>query len=263
MKKIFSLLIVCLTALTLSAQSAAKPITLYDYLEVFPYDLGYFESVPTTVIDNINKTQQYGNGTWRLPTKEELNLMQANNLISVDGYMASDGSHYGKVRLVTDRQKGEILRQELLKLKSGSLVTDKQTGEMLPAVPAGYVDLGLPSGTLWKDKNEGGFYTFEKAIKKFGNQLPTKEQLEELKSSCQWNWTGNGYKIVGPSGKSIILPAAGFCFCDGYVNEVGSIGRYWSSTLNGSDDPWYLHINSNVVVIGSVGRCGRSVRLVQ
>ncbi|HJJ45480.1 MAG TPA: hypothetical protein O0Y17_00165 [Methanocorpusculum sp.] len=48
------------------------------------------------------------------------------------------------------------------------------------ADPAGYVDLGLPSGTLWKDKNEsGGFYTYDEAMKAFGNNLPTMEQFEE------------------------------------------------------------------------------------
>ena len=46
--------------------------------------------------------------------------------------------------------------------------------------PAGYVDLGLPSGTLWKDKNEeGGFYTYDQAVSKFGNKLPTKDLVRK------------------------------------------------------------------------------------
>ena len=31
-------------------------------------------------------------------------------------------------------------------------------------VPVGYVNLGLPSGTLWKLHNEAKFYTYEEAM---------------------------------------------------------------------------------------------------
>ena len=200
-----------------------EPTILYGYLKVFPNDLGTFDSRPASVIANINKSQQYGYGTWRLPTNEELNLMRANNLISGGEYMASDGSRSGKVRLVTDKQKGEVL----------------------PRIPAGYVDLGLPSGTLWKDKNEsGGFYTYDEAMSKFGNELPTKEQFEELKSSCKWTWTGNGYKVVSPSGASITLPAAGYRDCYRDYN-VGSEGYYWSSPSSGSGNVYDLRFYSD------------------
>lgn len=132
-------------------------------------------------------------------------------------------------------------------------------------IPAGYVDLGLPSGTLWKDKNEeGGLYTYDKAVAKFGSSLPTKEQLEELKNSCSWSWTGSGYKVTGPSGASIILPAAGYRDCSGSVYLVGSNGYYWSSTPNGSDRAWDLGFNSIEVRMRNYDRCiGRSVRLVR
>jgi len=130
-------------------------------------------------------------------------------------------------------------------------------------VPEGYVDLGLPSGTLWKDKNESGFYDYDAAVQKFGNKLPTKGQLQELVTKCQWTWTGSGYKVVGPNGKSIYLPAAGYRYCDGDV-DVGSCGVYWSSTPLGSDFAWYLGFNSGGVYMYNYNRCdGRSVRLVQ
>ena len=128
-----------------------------------------------------------------------------------------------------------------------------------------YVDLDLPSGTLWKDKNEeGGLYTYKQAVSKFGNSLPTKEQLEELKTQCQWTWTGNGYKVVGPNGQSIYLPAAGYRFCNGNVYCVGSNGYYWSSAPRGSNDAWYLSFDSDGVYIDYYDQCdGHSVRLVQ
>ena len=131
-----------------------------------------------------------------------------------------------------------------------------------------YVDLGLPSGTLWKDRNEeggyNGYYKYDEAVSKFGDRLPTKEQYEELKGSCQWSWTGSGYKVTGPNGNSIGLPAAGCRRCYGSVYGVGSYGDYWSSTPKDSADAWYLVFNSGGVDMSNDGRCyGHSVRLVQ
>ena len=130
----------------------------------------------------------------------------------------------------------------------------------------GYIDLGLPSGTKWNGKNEDGFYEYDEAVSKFGKKLPTKEQLEELKDKCNWIWDANkkGYIVVGPNGKSIFLPAAGHRNCHGGVLSVGSGGRYWSSTPDGSDDAWYLTFGSGAVYVSSGNRCyGRSVRLVK
>jgi hypothetical protein len=84
---------------------------------------------------------------------------------------------------------------------------------------------------LWFAANEGGdgaFYSYDEAIRNFGNKLPTSEQLEELRTKCSWIWTGSGYKVVGPNGNSIYFPAAGRHY---WVKEnVGSNGYYWSST---------------------------------
>ena len=128
-----------------------------------------------------------------------------------------------------------------------------------------YVDLGLPSGTLWKDKNEdGGFYRYDEAISKYGSALPTKEQFEELKYSCQWIWTGNGYKVIGPSGKSIFLPAEGYRKLNGEVIEVGEGGNYWSSTPYGSREALYCYFNSGKerMYIHYLWR-GHSIRIVK
>ena len=127
-----------------------------------------------------------------------------------------------------------------------------------------YVDLGLPSGTLWKDKNENGFYDYDAAVRSFGSNLPTKEQLEELKNSCQWSWTGSGYKVTGPNGNSIVLPAAGNRECRGSVSYVGSGGYYWSSTPSDSSRAWVLYFYLGEVGMSNSFRCrGLSVRLVQ
>ena len=130
-----------------------------------------------------------------------------------------------------------------------------------------YVDLGLPSGTLWCAKNEGGdhtHYTYDEAISNFGSKLPTKELLEELMNQCTWTWTGSGYKVVGPNGNSIYLPASGYRLCGGFVDLVGSFGFYWSSTPSGLVDAYFLDINKREVSMGGYNHCkGLSVRLVQ
>ena len=97
-------------------------------------------------------------------------------------------------------------------------------------VPEGYVDLGLPSGTLWKSSNESGFYGYNDAVKKFGSRLPTKDQWLELKIWCTWIWTGSGYKISGDNGEVMYLPASGERDCGGSFIEEGDGGYYWSST---------------------------------
>ena len=223
-------------------QQRNEPYVIYGYLKVFPNDLGSFDAEPRQVISRLNQSQQYGYGTWRLPTNEELALMRANNIVGSSEYMTQEVSK-GIVRLVTDKEKGDNSRY----------------------IPTGYVDLGLPSGTLWKDQNEaGGFYSYDQAVAKFGSSLPTKEQLEELKNSCRWTWNGNGYKVIGPSGESIGLPAAGFRYCDGSVGSVGSNGYYWSSTPIGSEYAWSLYFYSGGVYMEDNRRCvGFSVRLVR
>lgn len=131
-------------------------------------------------------------------------------------------------------------------------------------VPQGYTDLGLPSGTIWKNFNATGFYTYDEAVSQFGNRLPTKEQWEELKAECQWSWTGSGYKVTGPNGNSITLPAAGQNTLGRSVDYVGFSGGYWSSTPRGSEQAWVLFFGSGNVSMYDVSRCnGYSVRLVQ
>ena len=129
----------------------------------------------------------------------------------------------------------------------------------------GYVDLGLPSGTLWKSKNEKGVYkTYDEAMEQFKGKLPTREHWEELKGMCDWELEDKGYKVTGPNGNSIFLPAAGHRGCDGSVEKVGSCGYYWSSTSKGSEFAWDLYFSSSGVYVDWSPRCfGESVRLVQ
>ena len=76
-------------------------------------------------------------------------------------------------------------------------------------------------------------------------RMPTTSEQRELLNNCSWQWTTlngvNGYRVTGPNGNSIFLPAAGFRNGTSLYYE-GSNGYYWSSTpeeLN-SDYACYL-----------------------
>lgn len=103
----------------------------------------------------------------------------------------------------------------------------------------GYVDLGLPSGTLWKNTNEeggsrGSFFYFKEALEKFGKKLPSKEQMEELANCCTWEYqySSRRYVVTGPNGKVMLLPALGHVDdCPNGYGWGGESAAYWTSDI--------------------------------
>ena len=91
-----------------------------------------------------------------------------------------------------------------------------------------WVDLGLPSGNLWYDSNGevngNEFFNHDDALEAFGEYLPSATSMAELYENCEWEWTGSGYKVTGPNGKSIALPARGRNEC-----RSTEYGYYWTS----------------------------------
>ena len=99
-------------------------------------------------------------------------------------------------------------------------------------------------------------------------RIPTIAEQQELINNCTWTWTTqngvNGYKVTGPNGNSIFLPAAGYIGV-GTLHDAGSYGNYWSSSLN-SDYPnaaYFVGFYSDYAGRDSYYRsCGQSVRPV-
>lgn len=80
-----------------------------------------------------------------------------------------------------------------------------------------YIDLGLPSRTLWSEdyeKDDGNilYLPYERAEYL---KIPTTEQWEELKKECQWEYNiDNAYdfcwaKCIGPNGNIITFNRTG------------------------------------------------------
>ena len=69
-------------------------------------------------------------------------------------------------------------------------------------------------------------------------RMPTLAEFGELINNCTWTWTTqnghNGYRVTGPNGNSIFLPAAGHRHGSS-SDYVGSLGDYWSSTPDESN----------------------------
>lgn len=101
-----------------------------------------------------------------------------------------------------------------------------------------------------------------------GWRMPSKAQQDELREKCEWTWSSmsghKGYKVVGPNGNSLFLPAAGYRN-GGSSGDVGSYGCYRSRALDSSYgvDAYDLYFSSVDVYTGNSGRfIGHGVRPV-
>ena len=130
-----------------------------------------------------------------------------------------------------------------------------------------YIDLDLPSGTLWATMNVGAegiadygaYFSHEEALN-FGVTLPTKEQFRELVENTTYkfmhsynNTNVNGALFISKNGNELFLPASGFD--TKYV--VNSDVCYWSSTkyLNNDDYFCYLFAHKNNVTVTYAASC--------
>ena len=169
-----------------------------------------------------------------------------------------------KEKTRAEREADEMRRHNEEKLRAENKAHKEKEARKAALKAQGYVDLGLPSGTWWKNMNEEGFYTWEQAMAKFGNDMPSKEQLEELINSCQSSGKGVPVKYVGSNGNLITFPALGYRNCNGYVYDSGEFVGFWTSSLNRPGDPWYF-ISGSYTKRKGMGTdcCGLNVRLVK
>lgn len=70
-----------------------------------------------------------------------------------------------------------------------------------------WIDLGLPSGTLWAKMDVATQITFNSAISRYNVNVPSIIQAEELKACCsrEWDKETKTIKIKGPNGNCIFF----------------------------------------------------------
>lgn len=102
-----------------------------------------------------------------------------------------------------------------------------------------FVDLGLPSGTLWANdyETEDGIIMYLPYVKASGFNLPTEEQWKELLEICKWQGRYSssgqsfyGITIIGPNGNCIKLGAKGYMQDEieiGKPKYGGGSVRFW------------------------------------
>ncbi len=99
-------------------------------------------------------------------------------------------------------------------------------------------------------------------------RIPTYSEMTELRNNCTWTWTTQnglyGYKVTGPNGNSIFLPAAGHT----QGSTSNPYGYYWSSTPSSSTyrvdiDAYYISLAQGSIARSTKDRyIGQSVRPV-
>lgn len=142
------------------ARKLDKPVLLLGYIWVYPEDLGTFKQIPLGVINSINAQNPYGRSNWRIPTPDELAVLEANaDRIGLgdDIYLATDHCN-GTLRLV--------------------------------AIEGEYPNCVKIGNTYWMKTNLGAstedecgsIVSYEDAVKYCpqGFRLPTKQEYDEL-----------------------------------------------------------------------------------
>lgn len=137
--------------------------------------------------------------------------------------------------------------------------------EEQPVADEEWIDLGLPSGTLWRSTNlgagsaaaSGTFIPLKsweesnddyiKLLSNYAMRTPDDEEIKELFDNCTVEKAEldgvKGVKFTGSNGNSIFLPAAGTYYTNDTHLWRNMICTYWSYIPNNSDPYKVLSIN--------------------
>ena len=113
-----------------------------------------------------------------------------------------------------------------------------------------YIDLGL--SVKWADCNidannpdeYGTYFNFDESLNI--NNIPTKEQWEELQKNCKFSFDKkhNGIIATGTNGNTIFLPFA--CEENGHYDKRKPGAFFWASTEFDNDYAWYAYFSKPV-----------------
>lgn len=117
-----------------------------------------------------------------------------------------------------------------------------------------YVDLGLPSGTLWA-KDNAYAAPISGAIEAYGQRIPTKAQFQELLDNCRFEIVsgyeslidceyGGTVRATGPNGNKIYFCLTGI-IDESKTLDASTIGKsviFWVRTYNVNNGYYYAYI---------------------
>ena len=193
------------------ARKLPAPICLLNYLWVYPEDLGTYNDSPYGIISQINRQGQYGRNNWRVPTPDELRLMEnyAKECGLGDGIYLATSHRNGILRLVStgqsiqeQNQQKFLAEQKRLEYqrKQSEIKLEMQRNAAIAAANAykksvsiqnSLISSGkaiLNNGILWATKNEGANTAYDKGIAysdikyKSDWRLPTENEFKNLLS---------------------------------------------------------------------------------
>ena len=230
------------------ARKLPQPVQLLGYLWVYTEDLGNFKRPPFDVIRNINTQAPYGRDDWRIPTPEELAVMEANADkvgLGDDIYLATDHSN-GVLRLVSTGKSVAEQNAERRAVENRLAAERQRAAEQQRIAENNTRTKGgvLINGVVWATRNVGSKKTFVSnnydcgirystktnnldEICPKGWRLPTRAEIDKLLQSNN-HWTSvNDIKgrMFGSGENTIFLPACGM-FWQGYEQAAGKSGHY-------------------------------------
>jgi TolB-like protein len=230
--------------------TSSKVVTLYGYLTVYPEDLGHFTVYPVNLINVINQNATEGYDDWRLPTEEELQVMQANKSkisgFSGGRYAVAGGpiSNGRNIRLVTTGK--------LVAVKKAEAEEQKRDGVTINGVVWATCNVGERGTFVSQPHHSNNYYTWHETqnVCPTGWRLPTENEIDALRRAPNRWTTINGVdgREFGTPPNTVFLPAAGsHSHYHGGLILVGSSGSYWSSTQHESYNAYSLGFNSSSI----------------
>lgn len=176
------------------ARRLSAPVCLQGYLWIYPQDLGKHSSTPYSIINQINEQGNYGRDDWRIPSPEELHLMEScadECGLGEDMYMSTTNS--GVVRLVSTglsvREKNAIIINRNIDDEINKREREIREHNQIVAYQKKILASGeaiLIGNLIWKVKNEGALRPKDKGTssEKYNSnvnwRVPTEKEFKDL-----------------------------------------------------------------------------------
>ena len=158
------------------ARKLPTPIRLQGFLWVYPEDLGTYADGPNDIIAQINRQELHGRNNWRIPTTNELQLMEnyAEQCGLGDGIYLSTSHRNGILRLVSTgmsvqeqhnqaaAERARQAREEELRVAQATAAHQASINKQNNLVA--YGEAFWANGLLWDATNLGSDEPYNKGV---------------------------------------------------------------------------------------------------